>query len=280
VKKKVSDISETDAFQHLSFTRIDPSTFANILRRTRVLDFAGTVTRADTSVWSQNVDVSLWLGTVVPSTANRYLIDLLYYSKCVNLAPPALLDLKMSEEPKNRYFPAEQLLQNWINLADKKKFYPSKIFSTVCATKSFYAHSRVPLIKVDYVYRPRPKQQLTKELFRNFREGFNNNFYNQVLFDFLISVPLRDGQFLQCKHCGVESFPRWQHIETYPKIEPGSAFVIKPAKGHQSKKYRDDLRQVCFLTETAAAQLNALRDLKEAMLHRKLRPEDYILLTK
>jgi hypothetical protein len=274
MKGSKPDFSESDALQHVSFKRIGPSEFADILKRTKILDAKGLVTAADKAYWSQNLDVSLWLNTVISSTGNVYLTNLLYYSKCVTLSPPALLDLKMSKDPETRYFPAEQLMENWIRLAKQKKLLPSKIFGIVNATNSFYSHSRVPLIEISYVYKPKPKPPLDKNFLRTFREGFN--FYSKVLFDFIVSVPVRDGQFLRCKYCGEEFFPRWRHIETFPKIEPFSAFVIKPEKGHESEKYREDIRQICFLTKTAAAELNALRDLKEAMLQRTLGPDEYI----
>jgi hypothetical protein len=94
---------------------IGAEAFANIIRKTKVLDFAGAVTAADKAYWATNLDVSLWLSRVEPSSAIDYLTDLLYYSKCVNLSPPALLDLKMSEDPKQRYFPALMLVLSFRN---------------------------------------------------------------------------------------------------------------------------------------------------------------------
>jgi hypothetical protein len=271
---KDSGFSEGDALNHVKFRRIDAVEFETILRRIKILDFSGSVTAENKAYWSLNQDIAIWLSKVVASSGNRYLTDLLFYSKCVDLSPPALLDLKMSEEKERRYFPAERLMETWIAQAKKKPLASYLIFNTVNAAKSFYSHNRVPLLEVEYVYKPKPKPPLTEELLRNFREGFN--FYGRVLFDFFVSVPLRDGQFTRCKYCGREFFPRWRNIESYPKIEPFSAFIILPEKGHESEKYREDLMQVCFLTKTVATELNALRDLKEKLLGRSLGPDEYI----
>jgi hypothetical protein len=273
MKERKPNLSESDALKHINSMRIGPESFENILRRIQVFDFAGSVTPADKAYLSLNEDVSLWLNNVTPSSGKRYLTNFCYYSKCVGVSPSALIDLKLSEDPRRRYYPAERLMETWIKLA-KHKLSSNLIFNTLNATRSFYLHSRVPLLKIVHVYKPEPKMPLTEDFLRRFRDGFN--FYGKVLFDFMISCPVRDGQFTRCKDCGQEFFPRWRHIATFPKIEPYSPFIIKPQKGHESEKYRYELMQVCFLTKTVATELNALRDLKEAMLQRPLVPDEYI----
>jgi len=123
-------------------------------------------------------------------------------------------------------------------------------------------------------YRPRSKEGLTEEQLMQFRDGFS--YYGKILFDFLLSVPLREGQFQQCSNCGQIFHPRWRHITTYPLIAEGSPFVIWPHKGHENENYKQGLRQVCFLTANVAKSLNQYRQLKERKLGRKLEPEEYI----
>jgi hypothetical protein len=266
--------NESDAFNHVNFIRVGPGEFEDLLRRIKMLDVAGTVKPADKAYVSLNPDVSIWQSNVGPGSWNHYLTNLIYFSKCVNLTPSELLNLKASEDPQHRYFPAERLIETWIKMARQKGLPSSVIFNTLNATRSFFLHSRAPLLKIVFVYKPKPKRILNEDILRKFRDGFN--FYLKVLFDFLISVPVRDGQFTRCKYCGEELFPRWRHITTFPRIEPYSPFIIKPQKGHDSERYPDGLRQVCFLTKTLASELNALRDLKEAMLQRSLTPDEYI----
>jgi hypothetical protein len=134
---------------------------------------------------SLDVDVSIWLDTVVHSSADHYLTNFCYYSKCANLNPQELLDLKLSEDTSRRYYPAERLMETWIYLAKQKHLYPSLIFGVLNAVRSFYVHGRKPLLKIEYVYGRKPKIILTEEILR-FRDGFN--FYGQVPFDFMISA--------------------------------------------------------------------------------------------
>jgi len=188
--------------------------------------------------------------------------------------PSSLLDLKSQEDRKNRLFPAEQLVEDWILLAKEKGVNSSKRKGIVDAVRSFYKHNRVPLIEVKAPYKPKPKEALSDEDLRQFREALS--FYGKILFDFLLSVPLREGQFQQCKHCGESFYPRWRHITTYPRIEAYSPFIIWPQKGHENENYHASLRQVCFLTETVAKELNMYRNIKEKALGRKLEPQEYI----
>ncbi len=267
-------ISERKAFSHVSFSQITPIVFSEILQKIKILEYAGSMKKKDIQQLSLNQDVSSWLEGHSWSTRNHYTRMLGYYCKCVGLGPSQLLDLKLSEDPKRRFYPAEVLLETWIKMA-KGKISPSYIANGQGTVMSFYSLSRVSLKKVKkYVYKPNQKPSATIERILKFRTGMN--FYGQILNDFLISVPLRSGQFTQCKNCGQIFFPRWSNIETFPRIEPYSAFIIKPEKGHESERYDRELAQVCYLTNSAAAGLNRLRDLKEELLERSLRPDEFI----
>jgi hypothetical protein len=219
--------------------------------------------------------VARWLSKVGFSSREVYLKNLLYYTKCVNLTPFQLLQLKISEDRNLLFYPAEDLLEAWIKDAENGGVKPSRINGVVLATRSFYRHNRLILADVDYVYCPKEKLDVQLEDLRRFRKGFD--FFGKVLFDFILSVPVRDGQFQICPHCGQDFHPRWRNILTYPKIEPYSPFLIKTQKGHEKKKRRRKLlMQLCYLSPSAVQGLTTYRSFKEAALGRRLRPDEYI----
>jgi hypothetical protein len=274
LKEIKNNISESDAFSHISYTNIDKATFEKILSRVRVLKREGTVTRAYMKQLALNSDIKSWLGNVVATSQNTYLRYIGYFLKCVRMNPTQLLDLKLGQKPEARFYPAEKLLEAWRDMAKEQKLPRSVISIVVTTVKSYFSNSRTPLVKVKYVYKPKLKDAPPIDQLMRFREGFT--FHGKLYFDFFLSVPVRDGQFQICPSCGEDFFPRWQNITTFPKIEPYSPFVIKPQKGHESDNYREDLRQVCFLTPTLAMELNMMRDIEERVLGRPLRREEYI----
>ena len=242
--------------------------------RPQILKLKTVVTREFKTQVAAHPDVILWLGKVGYKTRPGYLTNLCYYLKCVGIEDPgALLDLKGTEDPKRRYFPAERLAETWHALA-RASLSDAQIKKVLDAVRSFYKRNRVQLIDVQCSYKPRARGEISDEQLRTFRESFN--WVGKILFDFLLSVPVRDGQFQRCKNCGQEFFPRWRDIKTYPKIEAYSPFTIKPEKGHESDQYPEGLMQVCFLTESAARSLNLYREIKQRALGRDLNPEEFI----
>jgi hypothetical protein len=224
---------------------------------------------------AKHPEVASWLDKVGYMTRPGYLRGLCFYMECVGLRDPgALLDLKGTEDVKRRYFPAEQLAESWASEATKHGLTSAQIKKTLDAVRSFYKRNRVELVNVSYTYKPRAKDEFTEDDLKALRESFN--WVGKILFDFLLSVPLRDGQFQKCPHCGESFFPMWKNIIGFPLIEAYSPFVIKPEKGHESSQYPAGLMQVCFLTASAATSLNNYRDIKERALGRKLNPDEYI----
>jgi len=222
-----------------------------------------------------NPDVTVWLGKVGYATRPAYLSGICYFLKCVDISDPTvLLDLKTHENVKKRFFPAERLVETWQSKAHLAQVKPHAEKKVLDSVRSFFKYNRVPLIQIKCSYRPKPKTEVTDDQFRTFREALSAK--DTILFDFLTSVPLRDGQFQTCPHCKRDFHPRWQNIQTYPIIEPYSPFIITPEKGHENNKYPEGLKQVCFLTETAAKGLNTLRALKMKQLGRDLNPGEYI----
>jgi len=234
-----------------------------------------TVAKTFQNAVSMNPDVTVWLGKVGYHTRPDYLRNLCVFLSCVGITDPsALLDLKSHENVKKRFFPAERLVETWqgkAHLAMVKAHVEKKVLDAV---RSFFKWNRVSLIQIKCSYRPKPKPEVLDDQLRTFREALSAT--DTVLFDFLTSVPLRDGQFQTCRNCGRDFHPRWQNIQTYPKIEAYSPFIIGPEKGHENNKYPEGLKQVCFLTETAAKGLNVLRALKEKQVARALRSDEYI----
>ena len=223
-----------------------------------------------------NSDVRVWLSKMGHETQPNYLRGLCYFLKCVGFNDPAtLLDLKKHDDPKSRFYPAERLVEWWIMLAKEKRLGQAKLVKTMVAVRSFYKHSRAQLINITVGrYKPKPKPSLGAEELLRFRDALN--WQHRILFDFLISVPVRDGQFQTCPHCNVDFSPKWRHIQSYPTIEAYSAFVITPEKGHASGRYKAELKQVCFLTETLARELRYYKKFKEKALGRKIKPDEPI----
>ena len=263
------DFSESDAFSHISYINVDKATFEKILNRVRVLERKDAVSNEDLKQLALNPDIMSWLGNLAATSHNKYLRTMGYFLKCVQMNPTELLDLKLSQNPNLRFYPAEKLLEAWRDIAKKQKVPHSVISIVVTTVKSYFSNNRTPIVKVKFVYKPKIKEAPSLDQLMRLREGFFSG--SKLYFDFFLSVPVRDGQFQICPSCGEDFFPRWRHILTFPKIEPYSPFVIKPEKGHESDNYREDLRQVCFLTPTIAMELNMMRDIEEKVLGRPLR---------
>lgn len=222
-----------------------------------------------------NYDVELWLNDLSEKTQTGYMTYFCYFLNSVNIEDPSeLLNFKKYEDRSERFFPAEDLVEVWKKKAKDKGLKQWRIKRVIDSVRSFFKYRRVPLINISVSYKPQEKKPLSEEDLRKFRRGMN--FISRTIFDFLISVPLRSGQFKICNTCGQEFYPRWRHIDTYPEIKKGSAFIIRPEKGHSSENYSSNLRQCCFLTQTCANSLNEYRDLKERELERKLRPDEPI----
>lgn len=269
--------SDFTVYRQFEVPTIRQLAFQQLLENIEIYDTKTPVTQKEIAQLLQNPDVALWLNKVGPITKTAYQRSLIYFLKCVKIKnPSALLDLKMDENPRRRFFPAERLTETWIAHAKQNKLTDSQITVLITAVCSFFKHNRAPLAEVSYTYKPKPKQTFDQTQLRQFRENFN--FFGKIIFDFLLSVPIRDGQFQVCPHCGRNFHPRWRNLSTYPKIEPYTPFIIKPEKGHENDdKYDAGLMQVCFLTPTAASQLNLYRRIKEKALGRKLSPDEYIV---
>ena len=274
MKGSTPDFSESDAFSRISYINVDKATLEKILSRVRILKRKGAVTDEYLKQLALNSDIKSWLGNVVTTSQNTYLRAIGYFLLCVRMNPTELLDLKLSQNPNLRFYPAEKLAEAWRDMAKEQKLPRSVISMIIIAVKSYFSNSRTPLVKVKFTYKPKIKEAPPIDQLRMFREGFT--FHGKIYFDFFLSAPARDGQFQICPTCGEDFFPKWQNILTFPKIEPYSPFVIKPEKGHESSFYREDLRQVCFLSHTLAMELNMLRGMEERVLGRPLRKEEYI----
>lgn len=241
----------------------------------KVLDGWSSSTEFRTKV-QLNKDVRMWLRKMGHETRDNYVSGLCYFLQCVGFTDPAkLLDLKSYDDAKTRFYPAERLVEWWIMLAKEKHLGQARVVKTVTAVRSFFKHSRAQLINITVSrYKPKPKPSLGAGELLRFREALS--WQPRILFDFLISVPVRDGQFQTCPHCNVDFYPKWHHIQSYPTIEPYSAFVITPEKGHASGRYKAELKQICFLTETLARELRQYKKFKEKALGRKLKPDEPI----
>jgi len=248
--------------------------FNNLLQNVKILS-PSIVTNEVRKEVSKNPDVIVWLGKIGFSTRPHYLTSLCYFLKCVGIENPTeLLDLKMHENVRRRFFPAERLVEYWQSFAHQAHIKANREKRILDSIRSYFKYNRVQLLQIKCSYKPKPKSQISDDDLCRFREVLD--WRNTILFDFLLSVPLRDGQFQICQNCLRDFFPKWQHILTFPEIKHYSPFVIQPEKGHENNKYPQEFMQVCFLTETTAKGLNVYREIKERELAKKLKPEDYI----
>lgn len=248
--------------------------FEGLLKNVQIMDFH---TPADFKAHVLgDGEVRVWLSKLSFKTHRGYVDAFCYFLRCVGLTDPGrLLDLKKFEDSRERFFPAEQLVETWILLAREKGVPDHRVKKVADAVRSFFKRSRVQLIGVSCSYVPGEKPTIDRDGMLLFRDQMTG--HARCVFDFLVSVPLRDGQFQVCPRCRTDFHPKWRNILSYPTVEAGSPFVIRPEKGHENpQKYPPWLRQVCFLTETAAKQLNLRRAWVERVLGRRVRPDEYI----
>jgi hypothetical protein len=259
-------------------TQTFDSYFNRLLQSVKVLPTSVVTNEIRESV-RVNQDVSIWLGKVGYASRHGYLTLLCFFLKCVNIENPTeLLDLKTYENVRQRFFPAERLVEYWQSLL-RQKGVPAHLEKRVLtAVRSFFKYNRVPLLQITCSYRAKEKPSISDDDLCKFREALD--WRDTILFDFLVSVPLRRGQFQICPNCKRDFFPKWKHILTFPDIQPYSPFVIKPEKGHESENYPEGFMQICFLTGTAAKGLNIYRAFKESELDKSMKPDDYIFTHK
>ncbi len=172
MKENRSDFGEGDALRRVRF-RVDPHAYDDLVRKIRILNFAGLISKDEMEFASKTPDVARWLSKIGWSSRTVYVKNLLYYMRCVNLTSLQLLQLKISEDRNLLFYPAEDLLEAWIKAAENGGVKPSRIEGVVHATRSFYNHNRLTLADVDYAYCPEEKPDITLVDLKRFRKGFD-----------------------------------------------------------------------------------------------------------
>ena len=108
IERTPDGLNENDAFQHLRPTQIKKTdSFESIIKRMQIASTRISASKEEMDRTALNPDVSAWLDKIGFTTREEYLRRLCFFLNCVVLSPSDLLDLKLSEDPKRRYFPAE-----------------------------------------------------------------------------------------------------------------------------------------------------------------------------
>jgi len=254
--------------------QLDEEDLSLLLDHVQILEDWGSTQEFRERVQSHR-DVRMWLSKVGYQTRRNYLDGLCYFLRSVGLDDPdRLFELKSFDDVKRRFYPVEKIVDYWIMLCKEKGLASYRIKKTVDAVRSFFKHNRARLIDVRVSYKPKAKPPISKEELLRFRDAMP--WQGRILFDFLVSVPVRDGQFTECSNCGMQFYPRWRNILSFPIIEEYSPFVIQPEKGHESERYKSGLKQTSFLTATVAEELVNYKRYKEKILGRTIEADEPI----
>jgi integrase len=219
----------------------------------------------------QHSEVKRWLRKVEsPITKDRYTRSIIRYCEATEKTPYELIELKKNSKDHD----AEDLLDEFVEDAQKANYPNSMIWDMVIAVKSFYKWNyadlsrgagKITLIKVR-AYRTPDKETLLK-----FLEGA------QIRDKALVSL-------IACTGISEGSIPQltWNHIwiELVEKNVdiPHIGLTSMEIKGKGKGKY-EGVQQHTFLTPYARKTLLAYKEWRERKEGKQLTPESYMFVS-
>jgi site-specific recombinase XerD len=216
----------------------------------------------------KHAEVKRWLRKVEsPTTKDRYTRLIIRYSEATQKTPHDLIELKK----KSKDHDAEDLLDEFVEKAQKANYANSMAWDIVIAVKSFYKWNyadlsrgagKITLVKVR-AYRTPDKETLQK-----FLEGAH--FRDKALISLVACTGIAEGSIPQLK---------WTHLSNeLDKDIPHVALASTEIKGAGKGKY-EGVQQHTFLTPYAKKALLAYKEWRERKEGKQLTPESYMFVS-
>jgi integrase len=215
-------------------------------------------------------EVKRWLRKVEsPTTRQRYVKLLMRYCAATGKNPSELIELKKN----SRDHDAEDLLDEFVEEAQKANCPNSKIWTTTIAIKSFY--------KWNYQDLSRGAGKITLTRVRAYRTPDKES-----LLKFLEGTHIRDKALISvvaCTGISLGSIPdmKWSHVwndlVTKKTDVPHIVLTSAEIKGKGKGKY-EGIQQHTFLTPYATRALLTYKEWRERKEKKQLTPEDYLFV--
>ena len=212
-----------------------------------------------------------WLRKIESSVSrNRYTRSLMGYCEVTEKTPSELIALKKNSKDHD----AEDLLDEFVESAQKANYPNSMIWNIAITVKSFYKWNyqdlsrgagKITLVKV------RPYRTPDRETLLKFLEGSNSR--DKALISLVACTGISEGSLPQLK---------WSHIWS-DLIEknldiPHIGLTSVEIKGKGKGKY-EGVQQVTFLTPYARKALLNYREWRERQEKKPLTPESHMFVT-
>lgn len=217
-----------------------------------------------------NPEVQRWLRKVSsPLTKNNYARDLMRYVEATELSPAQLIALKQKGGHE-----AEDLLDEFVDSADKVGLGDSRTWSLSIGVKSFYKWNYADLSRgagKKSVTKKKPYRTPDKESLIKFMEGANMR--DRALIQFLASTGIAEG-----------SIPHltWGHVWTElieKRIDvPHIGLASSEIKGRGAEKYAG-VEQHTFMTPSAADALLRYKEWRERNRGETVTPQSPLFAT-
>jgi len=222
-----------------------------------------TIKRHEIEAIQQYPEVKRWLRKIEsPQSRSEYIKHITRYCESVGKNPTELIELKKNSKNHD----AEDLLDEFIDEAEKINYSNSMIYSIVIAMKSFFKWNYEDLSRGAGVY-----TKLKKKSYRTPDKD--------TLRKFLKGASLRDTaliNFMAASGISVGSIPnlKWKHVNLNEDI-PHIALKPEEIKGKGKGKYAK-VEQHTFLTPYAKEALISYKSWMERKQQKELTSEDYI----
>jgi len=222
------------------------------------------VTKSEIEKMQQVEQVKRWLRKVEsPKTKSEYTKHLIRYCMATEKNPDELIRLKR----ESRDHDAEDLLDEFVDEAQKIEYSNSMTCVIVAAIKSFYKWNYADLSrgagKISKL-KVKPYRTPDRESLRKFLEG--SHIRDKALISFMACTGIAEGSIREL---------RWKHIQEIDKDVPHIALTSTEIKGGGKGAYQG-IEQHTFLTPFAKATLLNYKTWRERKEKRKLNPEDYL----
>jgi len=218
-------------------------------------------------------EVQRWLRKIPSAlTKNNYAHDLMRYVQATGYSPAQLIALK--QKAKKDEHPAEDLLDEFVDLAEKATIGDARIWNLTIAVKSFYKWNYADLsrgagkktVTKKKAYRTPDKESLLK-----FMEG--SNLRDKALIHFIASTGIAEGSipYLTWGHL-------WKELIEKRIDPPHIGLTSVEIKGKGQEKYAG-VQQHTFLTSTAVEALLRYKEWRERVKGEKITPESPLFAT-